>query len=106
MVNPASIGREFRFNIEDIEDIDDLAKTVNPLDAATEAQNRIHAVTENWCARAAAKGEGYRLFRSRARYEYDAAGYRAVFDFQILAPGEGAPATGDVFGPWPGHRIE
>jgi hypothetical protein len=77
-----------------------------PVSSARFAAEKIAAETEEWCAKAAARGEGYRLFRSDARHEHDADGYRIVHDFQILAPGEHAPASGVVFGPWPGWRIE
>lgn len=61
----------------------------------------ISAETERRCAEAAARGGGYRLFRSEPRYKHDATGYRMIVDFQILEPGEGAPGSGVVFGPWP-----
>lgn len=61
---------------------------------------QILATTEAWCCKAAARGPGYRLHRSPVRFEPVADGHRATADFQILAPGQSAPATGFVFGPW------
>lgn len=77
-----------------------------PISSARFLAEKVAAETEAWCAKAAAKGEGYRLFRSNARTECDVDGHRIVYDFQILAPSEHAPASGVVFGPWPGWRIE
>lgn len=76
-----------------------------PISSARFAAEKIAAETEDWCAKAASKGEGFRLFRSDARREYDADGHRIVHDFQILAPGEHAPASGVVYGPWPSWRM-
>lgn len=61
---------------------------------------QILAATETWCRKAAERGPGYRLYRSPARFEPVADGHRVTADFQILAPGQSAPATGFVFGPW------
>lgn len=66
---------------------------------------RLAAETERRCGEAAAMGEGYRLFRSDPRFENDATGYRMIVDFQILEPGQGAPGTGMVFGPWPAASL-
>ena len=83
-------------------DVRGAMREVRPLNATAERVARIHAETEKWCARAAAMGQGYRLFRSDPRLESDVTGHRAIVDFQILEPGQGAPASGTIFGPWPG----
>lgn len=102
MVNPCTVGSDFTLSLDDMLGH---ARALQPQDATADAVRKIHAATEDWCAKAAARGEGFRLFRSDTRFERSAEGYVATVDFQILAPGEGAPASGHVFGPWPGYRI-
>ncbi len=62
--------------------------------------------TERWCWKAIQHGEGWRVFRRGPRMEGDAIeGFRLVYDLQLLPPGAGAPATGEIFGPWTAEQI-
>ena len=64
--------------------------------------NKIAAVTEDWCIKAAGRGAGYRLWRSEIQYRDSIKeGYRLNVDFQVLSPGEVAPGSGTIYGPWP-----
>lgn len=57
------------------------------------------AVTERWCWKAIARGIGNRVWRSNPITE-EWPNMGASYQFQILAPGERAPGSGVVFGPF------
>lgn len=78
----------------------ELQSMPSPLDSTQHIARSMVRKTEEWCAIAAAKGDGYRLFRSDLQYINSVQGYFVTADFQILAPGEGAPGTGLIYGPW------
>lgn len=70
------------------------------------AAEQMAALTEQLCRRAASKGEGYRVFISNPEPENDVRGFRYRFDTKILEPGEPAPGSGLIYGPWPSDIIE
>lgn len=70
------------------------------------AAEQMAALTEQLCRQAASKGEGFRVFISSPEPENDVRGFRYRFDTKILAPGEPAPGSGIVYGPWPSDILD
>lgn len=59
---------------------------------------RLQAETDRWCWKAIARGVGNRVWRSNPIVDHDTFVMR--YQFQILAPGQPAPGSGMVFGPF------
>ena len=58
-------------------------------------------LTERWCWKAIAQGVGNRVWRSDPVYE----DFKVTYHFQILKPGECAPGSGVIIGPFSGISV-
>ena len=67
-------------------------------DQAKIHDERLQAETDRWCWRAIAQGVGNRIWRSDPILNEDT--FVTTYQFAILKPGEAAPGSGIVFGPF------
>jgi hypothetical protein len=66
------------------------------------AAERLQAETDRWCWKALAQGVGNRVWRSNPIAEPWPSTV-TTYEFAILKPGEPAPGSGWVFGPFSGQ---
>lgn len=88
---------EFYASIEDIP----LGGTIRDLERR--AMEQISREVEAACKKAAAKGVGWRVWRSDIAIDDDLPnrGYSFRYTISLLEPGAQAPGSGMIYGPWP-----
>lgn len=94
----ATIRRATPYRLSDIDLLADGPSLSSEI--ARAHAERLAAETERWCWKAVARGVGNRVWRSDSEPVNDDRGFRIVHRFAILAPGQCAPGSGMVFGPF------
>lgn len=69
------------------------------IDYAAHHAEWLNTLMEQWCWKAIGQGIGNRVWRSNPIYE----DFKITYQFQILKPGEPAPGSGIVIGPFSGN---
>ena len=94
-IKPLDISLDFKCTLPD-----DAIETLSSLGAeqAKVHARRLQAETDRWCWKAIAQGVGNRVWRSNPILNED--NFVTTYQFAILRPGEAAPGSGLVFGPF------